>query len=1324
MKSARYIFAVLATVFLVGSVLSAGIAFSAEETENDMESRILVDNEDIDTEFLQQESEYDILAEYDSFSLVETSEEGLNSIQEFDHAVEELNNKDLVSLQSHTFHTSEGEPELSETLTVDSESTQSYHIVQLIGPTKPEWREELQQIGAELHGSRQRFNYIVEMDTETREKVEELDFVNWVGDYHPAYSFDEELMDEEGTSLLDVQIFDGTNTDMIASEISQTGAEIKSVVRNTITVEIESENIDELASISGVNSITEGVEEYELFNSDATWVAQTNEQDNRKVTDEGITGEDEIVTVMDSGLYEDHEAFSREGKLIDNYVPPGADGDTDEGHDHGTHVSGTVLGESPPYEEYSNEDGNALEADLVHQDTSTDGRGMNPPTDMYSDGYGGYYDEGSRVHTNSWGGGSGEYGDDAQTADEFIWDHKDFNILYAMGNDGDGADSLSVQAEGKNIFSVGSLDNAPNQDDVSGFSSRGYAEDGRIKPTILHVGENLMSAGTGGPEDYTSMQGTSMSTPGIAGQVAQVRQYYEDGFHTTGTENPEDGFNPSNALVRATLINSAVEVSGSGAYNNDNRFPNNDQGFGRSQLDRAMYFEGDDRNVEVFDSWDEGLELDTGESWDMELEVEDPSEELEVTLAWTDPPSDQGADPTIVNDLDLEVEAPDGTRYVGNAFEGYNPGYSEPNPTSNPWDGPRNSEYDGLNVEENVLLLPDENGVESGTYEVTVTAHDVPEESQPFAVVASGGIGDEPIPDEPEADFTYDQIEPTEEYTVEFTDESVPGDYDITEWYWEFGDGETSTEQHPTHSYTEEGTYTVELTVTDQNDISDSVSEEVVVEDEPVDPPTAEFEFVPESPEEGESVEFSDESTEGDANIVDWSWDFGDGATSSDENPTHVYDEEGTYTVELTVTDENDLSDTTTDQIEVEEDDEYDEFTATNSEHEDAGRAYSEFDWGEWGYVYYAHGSGDYLGGSGDVTTLREIEPGEYYELVEDEDPEGPDAEFTFTPEEPEVEETVDFTDQSTEGDESIVSWSWDFGDGATSGDENPTHVYDEEGTYTVELTVTDENDLSDTTTDQIEAEDDDDDEYEEYTASNSEHEDTGRAYSEGWWNPEYYAVGSGDYLGGSGDVTTLREIEPGEYYELVDDDDDDDDEYCEVEGGDTSHGEYITNVQFNGIDVDSGDEGGYADYTEHVSDPIIPGEQYLLSVTLSTGGFENYVSVVIDWGQDYDLTNEDIYGLGSGDDDPLTLSAYLEVPEDAELGETRMRIMQEYGDYHTEPCEDQDYGETHDFTVEIGESTAFVVEDKIEEPQDYKHTHYEERKRLLIDQQAYDHID
>jgi serine protease len=64
-----------------------------------------------------------------------------------------------------------------------------------------------------------------------------------------------------------------------------------------------------------------------------------------------------------------------------------------------------------------------------------------------------------------------------------------------------------------------------------------------------------------------------------------------------------------------------------------------------------------------------------------------------------------------------------------------------------------------------------------------------------------------------------------------------------------------------------------------------------------------------------------------------------------------------------------------------------------------------------------------------------------------------PTADFTYAA----TDLTVDFTDQSTDSDGSVVSWAWDFGDGATSTTQNPSHTYASSGTYPVTLTVTDD---------------------------------------------------------------------------------------------------------------------------------------------------------------------------------------------------------------------------------------------------------------------------
>ena len=94
-----------------------------------------------------------------------------------------------------------------------------------------------------------------------------------------------------------------------------------------------------------------------------------------------------------------------------------------------------------------------------------------------------------------------------------------------------------------------------------------------------------------------------------------------------------------------------------------------------------------------------------------------------------------------------------------------------------------------------------------------------------------------------------------------------------------------------------------------------------------------------------------------------------------------------------------------------------------------------------------------------------------------DEEPDEPDepeptmptANFTYEPMDITIGMDVNFTDTSTLGDATTLTWAWDFDDGNTSTEQNPMHNYSMAGNYTVTLTVTDETD--DTLTDMSEAE-------------------------------------------------------------------------------------------------------------------------------------------------------------------------------------------------------------------------------------------------------------
>jgi Zn-dependent metalloprotease len=175
-----------------------------------------------------------------------------------------------------------------------------------------------------------------------------------------------------------------------------------------------------------------------------------------------------------------------------------------------------------------------------------------------------------------------------------------------------------------------------------------------------------------------------------------------------------------------------------------------------------------------------------------------------------------------------------------------------------------------------------------------------------YAEYTPGGTGNLP----PTADFTFT----TTDLTADFTDTSTDPDGTIVSWDWDFGDGNTSTQQNPSHTYAAAGTYNVTLTVTDNDSATDSVTKPVTVT-APNQAPTADFTFTTTDL----TANFTDTSTDPDGTIVSWLWDFGDGNTSTVQNPSHTYAAAGTYNVTLTVTDNDSATDSVTKPVTVTE---------------------------------------------------------------------------------------------------------------------------------------------------------------------------------------------------------------------------------------------------------------------------------------------------------------------------------------------------------------------------------------------------------------------
>jgi PKD repeat protein len=176
------------------------------------------------------------------------------------------------------------------------------------------------------------------------------------------------------------------------------------------------------------------------------------------------------------------------------------------------------------------------------------------------------------------------------------------------------------------------------------------------------------------------------------------------------------------------------------------------------------------------------------------------------------------------------------------------------------------------------------------------------------------------IPEIPNADFTREPISINAPMTVQFTDTSTaPATLvnltngtlfftsiesaslgGITTWTWDFGDGTTSDERNPAHTYQETGFYTVNLTVVGPGG-SDTESKKGFIQLTKPSAPVADFIAKPRSGNGPLVVQFTDTTT---GHVSSRLWDFGDGTTSTEQNPTHTYTfrDNGDFTVSLSVT--------------------------------------------------------------------------------------------------------------------------------------------------------------------------------------------------------------------------------------------------------------------------------------------------------------------------------------------------------------------------------------------------------------------------------------
>jgi len=601
------------------------------------------------------------------------------------------------------------------------------YLIQFVGPRSASDEHWIAALGGVFEAYVPENTWVVRLPQSAFAKVAASNRVRWTSLLKPEFKISPSFgrtafrSTERLTELLQglrraaITLFDGRPADGTLARVHSLDCEVLDVAvagpRIVLEVRGKQAALLSLASLQDVVFVEEACESV-TRNDKTAWVVQSNVSGLTPIWAKGIRGENQIAGIIDGVVYKAHNVFRDPNngnvpgpthrKLVAYFSSTGQNG----ADSHGTHVAGTVGGDQFPITGSLYRNGIAYMNKLAVTRLG-DVNSANLYTKLLD-----MYNVGARDFSNSWGDdGTTQYTSHCQQIDQFSYDYEDAMVAFASTN----TSTLKTPENAKSVLAVGNCQQTPNQNNPSSGGT-GPTSDGRRKPEIWAPGSGINSAGTSSQTSWTSMSGTSMACPGITGSAQLVRQYFRENWIATGKPGRTPG-NPSGALIRATMMNSSVDMTGMTGY------PGVREGWGRLLLDNGMWFAGEARKTLVFDIR-RAQGLTNLQERTYRFTVVDSSSPLRITMTFTDYPAAALAAYAPVNNVDLTVTNPTGTQYLGNQIN-TTTGLSVTGGTA-----------DVINSTEMVLL----NNPPKGTYSIRVRANVVQGGTQGFALVINGGV--------------------------------------------------------------------------------------------------------------------------------------------------------------------------------------------------------------------------------------------------------------------------------------------------------------------------------------------------------------------------------------------------------------------------------------------------------------------------------------------------------------------------------------------------------------------------------------------------------